>query len=180
MAKVTAGVKFPDFTYNTPYKTGLNISETVKKCKNTAIVFLRYYGCPICQYDIHSFKENYYMIENIDGQILIVLQSDREKLAKSLGKNDLPFDIICDPEMELYKKFEIGAAANMLKMVDFNTVGKIAKATFEGIKHGEYEGIETQLPALFIVDNEMNVTFAHYGKAAGDVPDIEKIAELLK
>ena len=65
-------------------------------------------------------------------------------------------------------------------MVDFNTVGKIAKATFKGIKHGEYEGIETQLPALFIVDNEMNVTFAHYGKAAGDVPDIEKIADLLK
>ena len=48
------------------------------------------------------------------------------------------------------------------------------------MKHGDYEGEELQLPALFIVDNEMNVTFAHYGKAAGDVPDIEKIAELLK
>ena len=94
MAIIKAGVKLPDFTYDTPYKSGLNITETVKKCKKTAIVFLRYYGCPICQYDIHSFKENYYMIENVDGQILVVLQSDREKLAKSLGKNDLPFDII--------------------------------------------------------------------------------------
>ena len=180
MSKITAGVKFPNFTYNTPYKSGLNIAETVNKCKKTAIVFLRYYGCPICQYDIHSFTENYYMIENADGQLLVVLQSDREKLVKNLNRNDLPFDIICDPDMELYKEFEIGRAASMLKMVDLKTVGKIAKATFKGIKHGDYEGDEQQLPALFIVDNEMNVTFAHYGKAAGDVPDIEKIADLLK
>ena len=180
MSKIAAGVKFPDFTYDTPYKSGLNITETVKKCKKTAIVFLRYYGCPICQFDIHNFRENYYMIENADGQLLVVLQSYREKLAKSLGKNGLPFDIICDPEMELYEEFEIGKASSMVKMMDFSTVCKVAKATFKGIKHGEYEGEELQLPALFIVDNEMNVTFAHYGKAAGDVPDIEKIAELLK
>ncbi|MBQ6836059.1 MAG: redoxin domain-containing protein [Clostridia bacterium] len=180
MAKITAGVKLPDFTYNTPYKSGINIAETVKKCKKTAIVFLRYYGCPICQYDIHSFRENYYMIENVDGQMLVVLQSDREKLAKSLNKNDLPFVIICDPDMELYRMFEIGKASSMVKMMDFSTVGKVAKATFKGMKHGEYEGEELQLPALFVVDNEMNVTFAHYGKAAGDVPDIEKIADLLK
>ena len=180
MAKITAGVKLSAFTYNTPYKTDISIADTVKKCNKTAIVFLRYYGCPICQYDIHNFKENYYLIENADGQILVVLQSGREKLANTLNKNDLPFDIICDPDMALYKEFEIGAAANMLKMMDMNTTLKVAKATFKGIKHGDYEGVETQLPALFIVDRDMNVTYAHYGKAAGDVPDAEKIAELLK
>ena len=171
---------FSLYLYNTPYKTDISIADTVKKCNKTAIVFLRYYGCPICQYDIRDFMENYYLIENADGQILVVLQSDREKLAKSLGKNDLSFDIICDPEMALYKEFEIGRAASMLKMMDMKTVAKVAKATFKGIKHGDYEGDEQQLPALFIVDRDLNVTYAHYGKSAGDLPDAEKIAELMK
>ena len=181
MAKLEIGQIMPDFDYVTPFSEGHTLAQTAANAKKTALVFLRYWGCPLCQYDIHLLAQAHGDITAHGGQLLVVLQSAPKGLAEKLGREDaLPFPIVCDPDQKLYKQFAIAPAASMAKMADLKMIGRIIKATKLGFKHGEYEGIETQLPALFVVDNEMNVTFAHYGKAAGDVPDIEKIVELLK
>ena len=49
-----------------------------------------------------------------------------------------------------------------------------------GYKHGACEGNELQLPAAFVVDKEGRISYAHYGKSAGDTPDVRSLAELLK
>ena len=49
-----------------------------------------------------------------------------------------------------------------------------------GYKHGACEGNELQLPAAFVVDKERCISYAHYGKSAGDTPDVRSLAELLK
>ena len=56
MSKLTVGGKLPDFTYDTPFASGVSIADTARKVGGkTALVFLRYYGCTLCQYDIHEF-----------------------------------------------------------------------------------------------------------------------------
>ena len=57
MAKLTAGQTMPDFTYDTPFASGRTLTETVQKVEGkTALVFLRYYGCTLCQLDIRQFS----------------------------------------------------------------------------------------------------------------------------
>lgn len=181
MAKLNQGEKMPNFTYDTPFDAGCTLVETVKKAAGkTAVIFLRYYGCTLCQYDIREFAIQQGKITAGGGQMLVVLQSDPAKLAGQMEKGDLPFDIICDPEQKLYKEFEIFPAPSKEKMVDIKTVGKISKAKANGFQHGDYEGDELQLPAVFVLDHDLTLTYAHYGKTVGDVPTPLELAELLR
>jgi Peroxiredoxin len=170
----------PDFTFDTVYETGLALKDIAVKAKKTAIIFLRYYGCTLCQYDIHVLAQNYDKLTANGGQIFIVLQSNPVKLAEKLPKGSLPFEIICDPDQVLYKKFEIQPAASMVKLGDGKTMLKIGKATKAGFKHGDYEGEELQLPAVFVIDESGILNYVHYGKSAGDIPDISELELLLK
>lgn len=170
----------PEFYYRTPFRSNLSISDTVKLVKGkTALVFLRYYGCTLCQYDMHQYAEQYKEVKKCGAQILVVLQSDPEKLAVQTKPEDFPFEIICDPEQKLYKQLEIPAAKSMLKMADTKTFGKMVSAKASGFKHGEYEGEELQLPAVFIMDQKRFLSYVHYGKSAGDVPDVKELIALL-
>ena len=47
-----------------------------------------------------------------------------------------------------------------------------------GYTHGEYEGIEEQLPAFFYLDKDLKVLTAHYAKGIGDMPTAEELLAL--
>lgn len=176
--RVKAGDKLPDFEYDTPYVSGLRLSESLggRPC---ALLFLRYYGCTICRLDLHMLEEQYGAVTSAGGQVKVVFQSDPTLLKEELGDKVLPFDIICDPEGRLYKrfgirpaksKFELGASAAVVK--------KIMAANKLGLAHGRYEGDELQLPACIVVMPDLTIKSVYYGKNAGDAPDAEKIASM--
>ena len=167
------------FFYDTAFQSGLSIVDTLKKVKGkTALAFLRYWGCRICQYDVMQFAAGYEKILEENGQLLVVLQSTPENLKEQWGE-ELPFSVICDPEKFLYCLFEVKPASSKETMADAKTMEKIQAAEELGLHHGIYEGEELQLPATFVIRPDQTVTYAHYGKAVGDVPKIEKLAELL-
>lgn len=180
MAQLKVGGVMPQFNYDTPFEKNLSIAETAAQKEKTAILFLRYYGCPVCQYDMHMIAESYDEIVGENGRIMIVLQSSAENLNNQIEKDTFPFDIICDPNQDLYKQFEIAPAESMMKMVDVKSIAKISKAKAKGIKHGEYEGEELQLPAAFIVNKNLEILYSRYGKSVADVPSNEELKELLK
>ena len=181
MPKLTVGAKMPDLTFCTPYANGCSLSQIARRVKGkTALVFLRYYGCTLCQLDIRQFAREQEKIIAGGGQMLVVLQSDPALVAGEIKEGDLPFDIICDPDQKLYKDFEINPAKSKLGMVDFKTIGKMKQAKSAGLEHGKYEGDELQLPAVFVLDRERTVTHAHYGKKVSDVPDADTLAAWLR
>ena len=118
----------------------------MQKTPKTALLFLRYYGCTLCQYDIHQLAENYHQITDVGGQVIVVLQSDPAGLAQELQPDTFPFSILCDPKAALYERFGIQPAASMAKMADAGTMLKIAKATAAGYKHGAYEATSCSCP----------------------------------
>lgn len=180
MTKLKTGDTMPDFTYCTPFEAGQSLAAAVQRAPRTLLLFLRYYGCTLCQFDIHQLKEHYAELAAGGGQVLVVLQSDPAALARQLGAPDaLPFPLVCDPEQTLYRRFGIEPAASKLGMADAGTIAKIAKAQAAGFRHGDYEGNELQLPAAFVLDAGRRVLYAHYGKSAGDLPSLREMIALL-
>ena len=177
---LAVGDTMEDFTYETPFAQGLTLAQTAKKASKTAVVYLRYYGCPVCQFDIRQLAEHYSELTAGGGQILVVLQSDPAGIAETIGPDDLPFDIICDPKGALYVRNAVLPAQYMMNMIDASSAQKMALVSQAGIQHGAYEGSELQLPAVFVIDAECKVTYAHYGKTITDIPSVEELAELLK
>lgn len=180
MSRLTVGQKLPDFTFETPFEKGRTLADTVGRVSGkSAVIFLRYYGCILCQYDMRQFAQAYDRIAADGGQILVVLQSDPAHLAAEISRETFPYDIICDPEQKLYRELEILPAASEHAFLAGRTLEKIAAATAAGVQHGTYEGEELQLPAVFVAGPDRTLTYVHYGTSGGDIPDVDTLTVLL-
>ena len=180
MAKLEVGMKMKNFTYNTAWETGKDFyAEAMGKGKKTVLRFLRYYGCTVCQLDTWEMAEEYQRFVDAGANLFVVMQSDPETIREEVKEGELPYDLICDPTQALYRSLDIGDIEKMEKPGEY-LLERAAKAKARGMVHGKYEGNEQQAPAMFIMDEEMNVIFAHYGKDPVDLPSIDETIALLK
>jgi hypothetical protein len=102
-------------------------------------------------------------------------------MRKALQETPLPLEFICDPEMEFYRQLEIRPARNMRALAGniFRTMAKLNAARKQGYKHGDYEGNEQQLPALFVVAADGTVRYAHYAADLADMPSVKDVLAII-
>ncbi len=180
MAILKVGDKMPNFTFNTAYENGKTVNEVLKG--KTVFWVLRYIGCTVCRYDVHVIAQRYNEFTAKGAQVFVVMQSDPAVVREDLKEEKLPFDIICDTDMEIYKALEINPAESMEALVG-GSMPKLqekgAAAAAAGFAHGKYEGDEQQLPAMFIVEGDGTVSYAHYGKDLMDMPLVDDVLAML-
>jgi len=177
--KLTVGQKMMDFTFDTINESDNSYLESIKG-KNAVLYFLRYYGCRLCQYEMHEIQQAIDKFKERDIDIKVVLQSSKENLAKYLSERPVDYEVISDPEMKLYEMFELESVEKAEDMRDEKSLAAVRAAAKLGFQHGEYEGNELQLPALFIIDKEQHIVFSRYAKTIGDIPSVEEMLELVK
>ena len=181
MSRLTVGQKFPDFEVETLYGGKQHISAMLGSDR-TIFWCLRYIGCTVCRYDVHLLSQRYSEIQAKGAKVYFMMQSDKDVLAAELKDQSLPFDIICDPSMEIYQALDIQPAESMEALLG-NGLEKLqakgAAAAEAGFSHGKYEGNEQQLPALFIVDAQGKILVAHYAKDIMDMPTIDELLTML-
>lgn len=174
------GDRFPDLCFQTAYRTDLKVKDILKG--RTVFWVLRYIGCPVCHLDITMIAERYEEFQKKNAQVYVVMQSDPEHVRASLGEAGIPFDIICDTDMKFYDELHVAPAESMEALAGKNKAlleEKGAKAEAYGFVHGDYEGDEQQLPALFIVEEDGTISFAHYASDLMDMPEIDDVLNLL-
>ncbi len=184
MQKLKIGDKMPNFICNTVYEKNKTFDSLIDQ-KKTVFWVLRYIGCTVCRYDVYLLSKRYNEFQEKGVWVVVVMQSDPAVARESLGEEKLPFDIVCDTDMAIYKALDIQPAKSMedllgddpADLAKFET--KRAAVKESGFTHGKYEGDEKQLPALFIVAPDRTVIYAHYAKNIADMPTIDELLLLL-
>ena len=176
--RLETGRKAPDFEFDTPWHKGLRLCE-VAATGPVYLWFMRYFGCTLCQLDIHKLTAQYELIAKRGAKVVIVLQSDPALIHGQVGEGELPFEIACDPDQRLYKLYEVRPAINRTEMLSLKTIKKLGESMMAGYKHGKYEGNEQQLPALFLIDTDLSLLYVKYAKNLGDLPSMEEMATIL-
>ncbi len=172
----------PDFLVQTAFRGSCRLSEIVQK--KTLIWVLRYIGCPSCRYDVDELSSHAEAFAKKGVSLLVLMQSSVENIRKTYP-GGLPFEILCDPDQEIYRSLSIDPAQSMEQLRPESEAGKerMAKkfnAIREmGITHGEYEGNEQQLPAFFILEKDLTVAHAHYAADLVDMPDVEEALAMI-
>lgn len=179
MARLNVGEVFPNFTVDTSSKNQVTIQELVKQ--KTVFWVIRYIGCTVCRYDVHLLAQKYDEIKDKGYELYVVMQSNQEHVQKDLKEASIPFDIICDPKMEIYNTLDIVPAKTQEELIgDLEALQAKGKKAGEcGFVHGDYEGDELQLPALFVVDENCKVTYSHYGKHITDMPSVDELVDVV-
>lgn len=178
--KLTEGMRFPDFTVNTSREDNVDLYTRITG--RTIFWVIRYVGCTVCRYDVHLLAEKYEAIKEKGYDLFVVMQSDTEHVRRELKDADIPFEIICDNDFQIYNALEISPAATPEELrgpEPEKLKEKGTKARAMGFIHGDYEGNELQLPALFIIDADGTVLKAHYGTNIVDMPTVDELIEML-
>lgn len=180
MKKYEKGDRFPNLTV----KTAFAPDRTVQDILHGSTVFwvLRYVGCPVCRLDMALIAEKYDRFRQKGAQVFVVMQSDKEHMRIALEGSNIPFEVICDDDMSFYKTLVIEPAKSMEELAGTmleKLQAKGALAEQYGFTHGDYEGDEQQLPALFIVDENGVITYAHYAAELADMPAVDEVLNLL-
>lgn len=156
--------------------------ETIKlenyRGKKVFLAFFRYASCPVCNFRMNEIIQNYEAIQAKGYVFIAVFESNNQTLQDYLKETEVPFSIIGDPELELYKKY--GVQRSFWRMVGsmFN------KKTKSNLKEGKVlvkgknlkrDGNMSRIPADFILDENGKITIAYYGKNISDHLPLETI-----
>lgn len=150
-----------------------------QKGRNLVLVFLRHLGCPLCMRRIDELKKEYGRFSEMNAELMVVVQSTKQRAAKYAEKKSIPYPLIGDKEKKLYDLFGVqrgGIAAFMAPRV----LVASAKATMKGYFHGAFDGDELQKPAEFIIKPGGEIAWSHYGEDISDATGNEKIFNELK
>ena len=75
MAKIEAGCVLGEYTVDTAFESGVKLSDLLKRADKTVLLFLRYYGCRICQLEMRDYTAIYDAFRAKNAQVIVVLQS---------------------------------------------------------------------------------------------------------
>lgn len=90
-----------------------------------------------------------------------------DKLAPSVA-------CITHEEPVLHAAYGIGRG-NILRLIAPDAIKAGARAAAKGHAQGQATGDTQRLPGTFVVDSDGIVRYAHYGRYAGDHPDMPEI-----
>ena len=142
-----------------------------------------------------SFTAAYPLFKAMGYDIKFIMQNDVYTLAQH--QNKYPFELIADPECELYDKYNVFEAQGIVSMLAGDKLVEmvIGKNVYKMLNLDMIESVnsaigpapevengprENQLCAFVAVDKDMNVIYSHYAKTMTDFPEIKDIIKILK
>ncbi len=159
----------------------ISLSDYKNKKKKILISFFRNVACPFCNFRIHQLtKKNEKWKDKLE--MIFVLESKKQVILRSTFHQGVsPIPIISDEEKVLYQKYGIEKStlkwlSTMLsgeRRAAFNTSRKMGLAIDSG------EGLTNTIPADFLLDENLNIIEAYYGKNAADHVPFETIEAAL-
>lgn len=173
MGRATVGQLLPDLPCWTPQGTQVFLKTVVEPYPWTALLFHRFCGCLLSQYDLYCYQQQAGQFgKNL--QVVFIFPSSPQQVA-SLAEG-CPLRLLCDPEGALYRQLEILPAATLEQMISKEADAKVAQAQALGMHLGEPEGDPLQLPAILLADQKGIIQKTAYLPDSGAVPAPEQLA----
>lgn len=148
------------------------------KGKKLWLAFYRYASCPLCNLHIHEITQRFNEVRDLDLVFLPIFQSTPSEVQKYAGKNNLPFQIVCDPKEEIYSLYSVNSS--YLGFASLSVIKKLTKAIINGHIPGRMEGEVARLPSELLINEDFIITYRYDGKHIGDHPSIDLILEKAK
>lgn len=109
------------------------------------------------------------------GLRIVAVGIGRPEHARRFGGRLAPnVECVTHEEPEVHSRFGI-EQGNILRLMAPDAIAAGAQAAARGHKQGTATGDQRRLTATFIVDETGTVRYCHYGKHAGDHPDLTEV-----
>jgi peroxiredoxin len=144
------------------------------------VVFLRYFGCPLCQAQVVGLRDDGDRFDQMGGDVILVGQGTPQDAASFLSRKRAPFPCLIDPDRSLYRAYGLarGSFGDVFGPdAVFSSVRQsLHRETIHGTLHG---GNLMQMPGTFIVDRHGVLRFVHRSRTIADTPPNRVLLDVL-
>lgn len=137
------------------------------------VFFYRGGWCPYCNFQVREFTEHYEDFDERDT-LPVAISVDRPEAAADTDENyEIPFPVLSDPDLEVHEAFGVSYEADEEEVEQLAEMGMDVEAA-SGRDHHTYA-----VPAVFVVDREGIVEWAHADFDYSVRPSIEQLLDVL-
>ena len=156
---------------------GAEVKIPDAKMKWVHLQFRRFAGCPICNLHLRSFVKRNSELVAAGIHEVVLFHSPKESLLPYQGS--FPFDVIGDPDKQIYREFGVGSS--IFAILDVRAWPAIVKGnSLRNRPKGDPEGGPLGLPADFLIDASGKIAAGHYGSYADDDWSVDEVLALAK
>lgn len=166
----------PDFQTVDMFGRAIRLSDL--KGRPVLLSFMRYASCPMCNLRMRELVLAHESLSREGLVVLVVFQSTAASMQEYVGRHDAPFALIPDPEMTLYRMYDVERGWAGL-LAPSNVVDAV-RAFSKGFAPGRIEGPFDRLPADFLIGAGGLIDMAFYARAAGEHVPLKDVTSCLK
>lgn len=142
---------------------------------STVLCFVRGLGSPLTREALALLQERWSDFDVLGHQVVAVTDSPPRIAQDFIPRYHVLFPVICDPEQHLFKTFEVGGHIELAG--NLRGLAGSARSALRALRHGHgaLERNHLKLPAQFCIAPDGRLTYARYGRAMTDVPEIDDL-----
>jgi thioredoxin-dependent peroxiredoxin len=163
-------VNQPAPSFSTTDVLGNPLSLEGLRGHKTLLSFMRDAGCPICELRLAHLATKSDSLKAANTRVVLIYESDAATMRRYLVDKDLPFTFVADPDGVLHDQFGVEKSLAKVALGFVKGVNKQIKAgkklQTQDISREDAE--KTRITADFILDENLLVQRAHYGRYLGD------------
>lgn len=174
MMRLKKGDAAIDFSFSDYQGNEIKLSDY--KGYKVLLTFFRDAPCPFCNMRVQQLIRTYPEFEKRGIKVITLFGSSKEEIMEYAGKQNAPFPIIPDPELELYAKYHIEKSKMGMVKALMNPVRviKVMTSGFFNMNSGTKVPV---VPADFLIDEQQVIARAYYGKDYSDHIDIQEVLD---
>jgi peroxiredoxin len=151
------------------------------------VVFLRYFGCPFCQTQVVTLRNEHERIDRSGADVALVGHGDPDAAVEFASSKALPFPLLLDRDRGTYRAYGLVQGKAMQVLSPRVALPWIkAELSSETRQRGLRGGNFLQMPGTFVVDTEGVVRarggmirMAHRNRNFADAPSIDQLLDAL-
>ena len=146
--------------------------------KKLMVSFYRYSGCPLCNLRIADLMEHYSEFEKQGLIMLSFWQSAKKEILETVSEQHAPFPLIPDKEKKIYTLYGVESRfVAILKLLLHPALS--LRTLFSRFMKVKMAGDINLVPADFLINPDLTIHTAYYGKHIGDHLPISEIESFL-
>lgn len=175
--RLKVGEQAPEFSAQTLAGQAVSLAE--QRGRPVWLAFFRYAACPLCNFRIHQLLSIWPQQFADRGFTMYgVFQSPGRKLDGLVQRHDPPFEIISDPDLELYAQYRLEKSMK-------GAFGPDVRAAIGGARQAgipivqPWDGPAHRVPADFLIDKHGMIQQAFYGENIAQHIPFEDVSRFL-
>jgi peroxiredoxin Q/BCP len=158
----------------------LEMLSTGWRERPAAVIFLRYFGCPICRQQVLRLRNDWERFERAGMEVVLVGHGGPDDARRFVEARPVPIRVLVDPSRAAYERFGL-KRGSIPQVFGPQCVVPMVRAALQpdcrqGLPNG---GNVMQMPGAFVVDTAGVILLAHRSATIADNPTTDQLLAAL-